>query len=746
MKNLFKEILIISLFFIVSLSFYYKVYWHELIFDRSTIGAVYGEVQATEWGMENIYRNLIDKHNLFLPITTTLYPFGIDVVGADAGSALPFIFFRPFLSPHQALSLMVVVNLILANIGMYLLLRKLKFKRILSVLLGLCYGYMTFLMPRLGHPGYSTIYLFPWFYYSVISFIKSESSKLKIIQSFFIVFFFVMTLWQNMYYFIVLVVSIFLLVLYYLRYFLKETIFFVRKNFLYLLLIFIFTALFLFPWLTIFYKTLLFGEVSKGSGWNGAIEFSSDIFGVFVPSVYNYYYGTLISAIGKKITFIGSIFENFNYPGIIIIIAYIYLISSYRKITKENKTIITPFFLTSLAFLILTLGPFLHVAGNWWIQLEDNIRLVFPLPFVFLHYLPFIGNIRAPGRLVVGFIFFAYIVCAYVIDYFLKNKSKTFKICFFVVLFIIFVIDHRIADIGSPLPYDYPKKLYSYIEKDRCKDCSVLEIPFSVRDGFTYLGDYNSIGMTVGQSYYKKPFIGGYSGRIPDYVKRYYLNNPLVGYLGRLIDLDIKNNPGVDQSDLSNWQEQNVKEAIDSVDFLGLKYIIVDEKNKKINIITDFLNKLGFEKKTTDKNYSLYFRELEKKEFLNMDLTAKDSSLFLGMGWNTEEEKFRWANRRSSVMFKINQPKDLVLNFNAASFYKSQPLTIYINKEEIGKLIIDTKIKQNQIKINKNFLNSGINTVYFIFKESFRPSDVIDNNLDERQLSGQFEKIWLTEK
>jgi hypothetical protein len=46
-----------------------------------------------------------------------------------------------------------------------------------------------------------------------------------------------------------------------------------------------------------------------------------------------------------------------------------------------------------------------------------------------------------------------------------------------------------------------------------------LEIPFTVRDGFNYFGDRDSIGATVGQLFHEKSVLGGYIGRIADYKK-----------------------------------------------------------------------------------------------------------------------------------------------------------------------------------------------------------------------------------
>lgn len=742
-KSVIQYILIFFLFFLINFIFYQKVYWNELIFDHSTVGAVYGEIQATEWGMENIYRSLISGINPFKPIKTILYPFGVDVVGADAGFAFNFLFFRPFFSAHQSLSIIVVTNLLLANIGMFLLLRKMRFSLLISTLIALAYGNMTFLTVRLGHPGYSVIYLFPWFYFFCFQFIESKNNFQKLVLSFFIPFTFILTLWQNMYYFILLLISCFLFGFYFLFYKRKFLLNFIQKNILFLFAGLIFSIILILPWLISLYETMLFSETVRSlGGWSGAIEFSSDLFGFFIPSIYNYYYADLIINITNKIPFARGIFENFTYPGIIIIICYFSLIYLWtrKRITKKLKNEMVPYLIISIVFLILTLGPFLHILGNWYIQLEDNVKLVLPMPFVLLHYIPFLGNIRAPGRLIVGFIFFASIVCAYVLKMLFKDKSLTYKVLFSIIFVLIFIFDHRSKDNIIPLPYKSPNKIFEYIAKDN-QDVSVLEIPFTIRDGFTYFGDFNSIGMTIGQSIHKKNIIGGYSGRIPDYVKSFYSNDPFIGYIGRAIDENIRKNPSLNLNDINQWKELSINTSLDSIDFLTIKYVVLNTKYKYKDKIESDLLTLGYKKTLIEEKYVLFAKQLNDREFLNINFLDGIGENQLGMGWHFKEQHFRWVNRKSSVLFKVTNPRKMFLEFEVASFYKAQKLYIYLNQEIVSELNITTESKKYKIPITR--LKKGINFINFIFYNFYKPSDVLPNNHDLRKIAAQFTFVRL---
>lgn len=755
-KQIFKSvnhhpwIFVILGYFIISLIFNFNLFWKEIFFDRSKIGAVYGEVQAVEWTIEKFYQKLISGQNPFESTKAILYPFGANLGLFDSGYGLFFPLFRPFLSTHQTMSILIALSLIMANVGMYLLLRKLDFDKLFSFIIGAAFGYMTFLMPRGGHLSYWCHFIFPWFYYCFISLLISKNNLKKALFSLGTAVFFVFTLWLNMYYFVVLLISIFSLISYFLI--LRHKIFFKQiKN---LWKHFIFTGLliliFLIPWLKGFYELVIFDQTPKTPGWGGAIIFSSDLFNYFLPSHYSYLFTKFPFLLKPFNLFLRlyrvdsrAIFENFTYPGIIIIFCYcIYLIVFRKKRFQIYNEKLKPYLIASLVFLILTLGPFLHIFGHWRIPTDEDIRIVIPLPYIFLHYIPFLNNVRVPGRLIPGFIFFAYIVSVYIIHYLLLKKNSKIKILVFTLLLIVFFADHKYNVVEPPVVprLKNTKKIFTTIKKDK-EFSTVLEIPFTVRDGFTYFGNGNAFQMIIGEAVHNKPFLGGYVGRIADYKKAYYQNNPFLGYIGRLID-NVQNNPMIDKNDLINWQKIDIKNSKKTIDFLDIKYLIHNDKEPNTATLSAVYKDLGYEKKLIENDNSLWVRQLDKNEYKSIQMNNSSDRLFLGFGWYDIEDDFRWTDRRVSVMFKLNHSQKLKLNFKALVFHKDQQVTIYLNKKKAAKVNISTVMKEYSVPINIQF-KQGINTVYFIFDKYYRPADVISGNLDKRRLAGQFNKIWL---
>ena len=391
----------------------------------------------------------------------------------------------------------------------------------------------------------------------------------------------------------------------------------------------------------------------------------------------------------------------------------------------------------------MTLGPFLHVFGHWTLTVDEGIRIVIPLPYIILHYIPFLNNVRVPGRIIVAFIFFAYIVCAYLIQYFLKKKSTRYKQIFFVILFLIFFVDQRVADNIFPGPQMYPYKIFQTIKNDKEK-VSVLEIPFTVRDGFTYFGNGDAIGMTIGETWHGKPVIGGYMGRIVDYKKNYYHSNPFIGYLGRLIDGNLQNNPIIDQDDLINWNDLDIDKSKDIIDFLDLKYIIMNDEMPYSATLSAKLKELGFEKQMIEEKFSLLKRNMENRDFLSINLGNENDINFLGMGWHNSEKDFRWADKKSFVMFKTTKRIKYNLHVKIAAFNKDQSVTVYLNRKKVAKIDVSTDMKEYTVPIDTKF-EPGINTIHFIFDTYYRPNDVYPESLDNRKISAKFKEIFLTE-
>jgi hypothetical protein len=266
--------------------------------------------------------------------------------------------------------------------------------------------------------------------------------------------------------------------------------------------------------------------------------------------------------------------------------------------------IIKPHFIISFIFASFVLGPFLKIAYRWIIVL-DGVNVFIPLPFLLLHYLPGLSSLRAPTRFMPLFIFIALIATAYIINYLFVRIKKKQKTIFIVILFLVFIFD-QFSILPKPYYQYFPVKIYDYLKNSK-KQGVVFEIPFTVRDGFQYIGFVHAIGPMNGYLIHKKPIIGGYFARIDQKVFDFYKNKKFINYVAKNID---KGN--------YNPLKEKPKEPIifdylyslDTIDkelkSLNIKYIILKNNEKYSEKIINLITKVGFTRTLIDEEYNLY--------------------------------------------------------------------------------------------------------------------------------------------
>ncbi len=740
--------LIISVFITINFIFNFSL-WKEL-FGKN---AMVSDNVITEYLVETSYQNVLHLKNPYIT-KTVLYPFETNFSMNDSTSAfvLPFIFLRPFLNPHKSFLLITLIGFFLNNILMYLLLRKFKVNKILSVIFSLVFGFMPFLSHRiLGHYTYIPVYFFPLIFILILELIKNKNPRNKIFISIGLGLSLTFTILTNFYYFFEILFGI----LFYSSFNFfsknkKEFLKIIWTNAKYFLLAFLTFLTTLIPWIIQVFQFMYFDGFVKQEGFVGAPALSADFFSFFIPSEYNPIYKSIflhiekITPIFTKITkFFFSSWERFAYPGIIILFIYISTIFFKKKLSKLLLNKIQPHFFISLLFALLSMGPFFKIFNHWALPLGDGISFVLPLPYILLHYLPILNSLRAPMRFNPGFVFLAVLVSSMVMNYFIgKINSKKIRITLYLTIFFIFIFD-QIYIIPPRIQQQVPNKLYQIIKNDKEKS-TVLEIPFTVRDGFRYLGFVHAISIMGGPLNFDKPVIGGYLARINPGVFDYYSNLPFISYVLQITD----------KGNYDPYKEKPKRPTVFSfqgnldlvnkeLDFLDVKYILLKDNEEYSNSIKKTIETVGYYKKISDSNYDLYVRKLSNDNYEKISFGEMNDYLFTATGFSFKEDGYRWAQGKlSKVFIKTNDINKKKLVFESLSFYKPQKVKVYVNKKFVGEKDISIEKNKYTLDINES-LESGINTVYFVFSKSFSPAKLWTYDKDMRDLSMKLFSIKL---
>lgn len=608
-------VLIAVSFLFISLIFNYTL-WKDL-FTYTPQKIVLSDSILTELLTETSYQNILNLKNPFIT-DKILYPFETNFSFNDPiiTNVIFLFFLRPFLSIHQSSLAIVLMNIFLANILMFYVLIKSNINMKAAFISACVFGFTPFIAQRIvsGHYTYTTIYLFPLLYLAIYSFIFSKTSFKKSISSFFIGLTLAFSILTNVYYFLSQMLGVLIFVIYRLTLNWKEIKNLTLTNSKYIFISIITFLIVISPWLIQVRNFYLSQTPVNAKSFYGAIELSADLASFFVPSEFNPIYNQLVLKFSDTSIYFSKysrfFFDNrmsFAYPGLLIILTFIYIFFYKKNIRLKIWKRTSVFFYSSLFFGILALGPFLKIFRRWYIPLEENIPIVLPLPFLLLHYIPGFDMVRAPARFIPIFVFFAVIVLAHVLDFIFKKFTKNQAVIIFIFLFLIFFVDQFYSvpnEISKKIPYG----AYHKIKSDETKS-TVLEIPFTIRDGLRYKGFVYATSPMTGALIHKKPVIGGYLSRIDSKIFDYYDNLPFIGYLMNLIDKGhynpLKESPN----------EPNVmffKGSLEKVDSelreLNIKYILLKNDEKYTKIISDLITKIDFKKIMIDIDYDLYSR------------------------------------------------------------------------------------------------------------------------------------------
>lgn len=591
----------------------------NLLFNFRLVGELFSKNIALsdniiiEYLVENTYQNLLHFKNPFIT-ETIFYPFKVNYSLNDPANSYSILFFflRSLLSPHKIMTSIVLLSFFLNNLLMYFFLKKLKISSNTSFLISLVFGFTPFLSQRVnGQYTYIAIFFFPCFYLILMKFFSSNNNTNKYFLSVLFAFLTAFLLLTNFYYLFSIVLSIFFFLVYFL--YKNKTLVFKQliKNIRYLFVSAVSLILFLLPW---FYSVFLFTKNEKfvkTPGFGGAIDFSADLFSFFIPSRFNPMYYYLFDFLSKKSdlfyklnTLFLKSWNYFVYPGVIIIFTYtlfIYL-KIRKKLSKEFLLKVKPYFYSSLIFFILMLGPFLKIFNRWSINL-DGVAVVVPLPFLLFHYVPFLSTLRVASRLAPIFVFFSSIVTAYVIDFFYNNAKRSTKWIIFPSLLLIFFMD-QFYIIPKKNQQFIPYKIYKDLESK--PEATVFEIPFTVRDGFQYIGFVHAISPMAGQIIHKKPIIGGYIARVNQKIFDYYENLPFINYVAKIIDKG-NYNPltGIPKEpNVFPWR-YSLDVITREMKLLNVRYLILKNDEKYSSYLKSLFNQIGFLEKLKDGNYLL---------------------------------------------------------------------------------------------------------------------------------------------
>lgn len=314
------------------------------------------------------------------------YPDGVNLLHHTITVANGVIGFLPTIlfGPVFTLNLLIIFSFILSAFGVYRLCFYISSERWGSFLAGLVFGFCPFRTSHaIEHLNLASTQWIPFF---VLYLLKTRREP-SLWNPVWVGVFFLLSLYSSWYYGIFLGIFGFIFILFSL-----ETR--IEKWLLKSVLASLVVGLGCLPILSNWPGTEGLENFSMGF-WD-SFRYSADLLGYGIPSTFH----PLLGWMGKwgAEHFSYSEFEGTVYIGISVLI----LIGIGFKVGNIPNKIFWMF--SSLFFFLLSLGPYLKVAGRYEFPLPGGLPLMVPLPFNALYRFPLMDALRTPGRFDVMFL------------------------------------------------------------------------------------------------------------------------------------------------------------------------------------------------------------------------------------------------------------------------------------------------------------------------------------------------------
>lgn len=672
------------------------------------------------------FAHAIDSLLLPLKASYIFYPLGVNLTDG----IVPFLLFAPvtkFFGAIVSYNLYLLLTFVLSGYGMYLLTSQYIPKFFPCFIAGMVFSLFPFRFgAALGHlHTFSTLWM-PFYILFFWKMLEQPTYKNSSLAAFFFSLN-ALTSWT-----IAVMLSIASLI--HIMFKRSEFFSFVRSRFC--LIFAMLSGLLLSPGLYALLSEINEGQYKKPFG--DFITYSSDLAAFITPSPLHAIWGRSFLPLYEQ--FSGNLSENIVFIGYSVL--FLALVGCFagrkRGLTVELVT-------SGLVFLILSLGPVLHIAGAYTFG-KGEYSL--PLPGYILAFLPVIDMIRVPSRYVLMASLYISMLAGAGVAWILARKcfsssSSRYK-SIGIMLFLTFFLALELVSVlrtqkAGPIP-----AFYSEIESN---SEPILELPMCLLGG----GDRkyppnNAMLMNYYYQYQEKherPFLGGYWSRVANKYEKFLYADPVLKYFSSY------------KRDIINHLYFNPQKYLK--DAYGISHIVVHEKfitSAEQKELVSYLGQGGQQDgSVADDTLSIYKLDrtspaATKVNFPHITKVRFEQGWYPTEYWldssARKEVPVRWIGEGADLVLHSAIPQSVLLKVLITSFNTPKELLIEVKTQdsvkEVFKAVIGIHPKEIKVPI---IFQAGVNHISFVSKDGTeRPSNVSPTwHKDSRDLSFAFRHL-----
>jgi hypothetical protein len=402
----------------------------------------------------------------------------------------------------------------------------------------------------------------------------------------------------------------------------------------------------------------------------------------------------------------------------------------------------------ALAFTILSLGPLLHINGQSVFDF-DGLQVTFPMPFLLLHYIPFLKENRVPNRYSILVMLSLAVLVAFAVAWLLSGVSRQVAggrkwrlptaYCLLPTAYCLLLTVLLFEHLALPLPLTDARvpEVYAQIAREP-GEFAILSVPLGWRNSFTMQGAEDTRTQAYQRAHGKFLFSGNTS-RNPPALFEYFARVPIFDSLAR-----VQRYAELTPETLARDRAL----APQFVTFYDVRYIVINaavlnrlpysDTRDATRAYIEQVMPLG--EKIYDRDGVVAYRvnqaQLPARQHITFGTDL--ARLYLAEGWDRDEviggENANWVNRQTArIVFPIREMADYRITVRALPFtYPNAPaqtMELVVNDQPIQRFNLRAGWENYSTTIPSRALRVGINDLVLRLAYAARPRDVLPPNL-----------------
>lgn len=414
----------------------------------------------------------------------------------------------------------------------------------------------------------------------------------------------------------------------------------------------------------------------------------------------------------------------------------------------------------ALVAFVLALGPLLQINGQSLYDL-DGLQVTVPLPYIVLHYLPFVQGFRAPNRFSLVLLQALAVLAGYGAAWLLvkvagarwlrtdrpeqtqphasrftahvSRAHLAWALAFLLsaaVLFEHLAVPMPLTDARVPAPY---REL-----ANEPGDWTLMQLPMGWRNGFGVFGAEDT-RVEWYQSTHGQPILSGNTSRNPAFKFEYFERLPL---LQAITGIEMYQPPdeATDQAARASAAELM---ALWNVRYLAVnppvtgRYPYTDTWQAAQDYALDVIP-VDPQPVWDEDGVRVYAVQQADVPFpFELDLGSRNTDAYRGPGWSADEGDIggasgAWVDGRAAELylplrFDTAQPVDVVLRVQPLAYPGAPPqtLSLEMNGVDLGTETLQPGWQEVRFSAPAEATRSGLNRLTLRLSASARPSDVL---------------------